>query len=58
MVINHYSNKTMEEKIHTYLQLVEYIYESNKYEENRKELISNEEEANSNIRETINRQER
>ncbi len=55
MVINHYSSKTMEEKIHTYLQLVEYIYESNKYEENRKELISNEEEANSNIRETINR---
>ncbi len=57
MVINHYSNKTMEEKIHTYLQLVEYVYESNKYEENRKELISNE-EADSNIRETISRQKR
>lgn len=57
MVINHYSNKTMEEKIHTYLQLVEYVYESNKYEENRKESIPNE-EADCNIRETIGRQER
>ncbi len=57
MVINHYSNKTMEEKIHTYLQLVEYVYESNKYEKDRKELISNE-EADSNIRETISRQKR
>lgn len=56
MVINHYSSKTMEEKIHTYLQLVEYVYESNKYEKDRKELISNE-EADSNIRETIGRQE-
>ncbi len=57
MVINHYSNKTMEEKIHTYLQLVEYIYESNKYEKDRKESIPDE-EADCNIRQTISRQER
>ncbi len=56
MVINHYSNKTMEEKIHTYLQLVKYVYESNKYEKDRKETITNE-EADSNIRQTVNRQE-
>ncbi len=56
MVINHYSNKTMEEKIHTYLQLVKFVYESNKYEKDRKETITNE-EADSNIRETVNRQE-
>ncbi len=54
MVINHYSNKTMEEKIHTYLQLVEYVYESNKYEQDRKETITNE-EADSNIRQTVSR---
>ena len=54
MVINHYSGKTMEEKIHTYLQLVDYIYESEKY---RKEPAPND-EADSNIRKTVNRQER
>ncbi len=53
MVINHYSNKTMEEKIHIYLQLLDEIYES---EKSRKESILNE-EADSNIRETISRQE-
>ncbi len=52
MIINHYSSKTMEEKIHIYLQLLDEIYESEKF---RKESIPNEEEANSNIRETINR---
>lgn len=57
MVINHYSSKTMEEKIHTYLQLVDFIYESNALEKSRKESVPNE-EADSNIRKTINRQER
>lgn len=57
MVINHFSNKTMEEKIHTYLQLVDYVYESSKFEKYGKESIPNE-EADSNIRETISGQER
>ncbi len=57
MVINHFSNKTMEEKIHTYLQLLDYIYQSNEIEKERRESASNE-KADSNIRQTINRQER
>lgn len=53
MVINHFSKKTMEEKIHIYLQLLDYIYEANELEKYRKEFVSGE-EADSNICKTIN----
>ena len=51
------ANPTMEEKIHTYLQLLDYIYQSNEIEKERRESASNE-KADSDIRQTINRQER
>ena len=54
MVINHYSQKSLEEQIHTYLRVLDYIYESSKYEEED----STDEKENSNIRETVSRQER
>lgn len=52
MVTNYYSQKTMEEQIHTYLRVLDYIYESSKYEEDKAD-----EKEDSNICETVIRQE-
>ena len=54
MVINHFSNKTDEEKIHVYFKLLDYIYNSKTYQDNEKEQATNE-EADSNICKAVNR---
>ena len=53
MVTHQYSQKSMEEQIHTYLRVLDYIYESSKYEEDK-----DDEKEDSNICQTIIRQER
>lgn len=55
MITNYYSTKTMEEQIHTYLRVLDYIYESSKY--NDMEDKDNE-KKDSDICKTVIRQER